>query len=331
MRTVVVSINATSGASYFTAQLFSSVCKCPLVTDEASLKQFLRSSTGQRFRVIMVNGALAFCKIRDQIGKYLLPRTDHLVWVQTDYTIRVPVHKSGGKPSTSETPFRANFYTLPKFSILTTCEKVPVYKRFKYVDLARSAYCPAGSMPTINKVVYFGALRENREHSIPGMLRMPVPCVVVYPSNQQKKILDKWVELLGPHVDIQKLERVENDWPFAYKPLIEEISQYQHSLYTADSKSNVEYHGLSTRFFEVMSTPGTILWLDAAGRNTYEKAGLKDWQKFAVRNARELFEKTKLPRATLQQIAKAQRKLWLKGGNPYKEVRAELQQLLNVR
>lgn len=338
-------------ASARVAAFLSAVFECPLVDDLESMLQFLTgagfSQYGERdLKIIFVNGPIAFCGFRDEMGAQLLPRTYAVWWVQQDYTITLPPNIAYSRPTSAETPFRQEFHAIPRVHLWSTCLDVlgrrrtrttPGFEMDEYVNWNALTYAPITGVekPGINKIFYYGAMRAGRAGTLAKFFHdMPADSATISVSNLNQATAMTWKHIAGDNVTLRNPVKMSasvdvtspsvNIW--GQQPLIPEIALYRHSLYIADNDSNLAFHSLANRFYEVMSTPATALWLDAAGGHTYEKAGLRGWEDYAVDTHEDLLDKLKLKPATVAKVAADQREQWLQK-DPYKALQRQVYKL----
>lgn len=350
MKTCVVHLTPVAGsmqASARVARFVADTLKVPLLDDHDSVLEFWRGlpeHTGQRdLTMLMVNGPIAFSGIRDQLGEWLLPRTQRCVFLQQDYTITMPPNQAYSRPTKAETPFRAEFHSIPEVNLWSTCQDVlakrqaklvPGYAKDEYVNWNALTYAPADMPPPESpKLLYYGALRADREAALRRFFDGPAGLnTVISMSNPNKTMTAKWIDIVGNgpgFVGPLKGEgrRAVNGNRWGEQALLGSIGAYQHALYIADDASNGAFHSLANRFYEALSTPATVLWLDAAGAATYEKAGLRGWENYAVADGAQLAENmTAARKQTLRKLADSQRKLWLTT-DPFKDLQAKVRQL----
>ena len=306
-------------ASARVARFLADTLGCMLVDDEDSLWRFLALEDGvpgygpRRHTVIFVNGPIAFCGFRDIMGTALLPITERVFWVQQDYTITLPPNKAYSRPTDAETPFRKEFHAVPHVHLWSTCQdvlgrrqnrQVPGCEMDEYVNWNALTYAP---MPDTwhqvaerdseiaHQVFYYGALREGRKPALKRFFGEMDPArVSISVSNLNKRTEAQWSEVIGtdrvltPPVRFDDHPPVTNGNRWGQQAILEEIAMHAHSLYIADEESNVHFHSLANRFYEVLSTPLTVLWLDAAGTRTYRAAGLRNWERYVVDTSTEL-------------------------------------------
>lgn len=350
MKPCVVHLTPVDGsmqASARVARFLADTLNLPLVDSADTMFDYLRRSAelghGQRdITAIFVNGPIAFCGFRDEMGLNLLPHVKRVVWVQQDYTITLPPNQAYSRPTKAETPFRAQFHSIPEVHLWSTCQDVlakrqaklvPGYAKDEYVNWNALTYAPADMPPPESpKLLYYGALRADREAALRRFFDGPAGLnTVISMSNPNKTMTAKWIDIVGNgpgFVGPLKGEgrRAVNGNRWGEQALLGSIGAYQHALYIADDASNGAFHSLANRFYEALSTPHTVLWLDAAGAATYEKAGLRRWRDYAVEDGEELAANMRRKPAALRANARNQRDYWLIT-DPFKALQAKVKQL----
>lgn len=356
--TCVVHLTRCEGsvqASARLARFLADTLHLPLVDGLGSLAQFVSGETAylrnhDSFNVIMVNGPVAFCDMRDQLGELLLKHTARLLWVQQDWTITLPPHQSYSRPTKAETPFRQWFHSIPEVACWTTCmdtldrrhsSNTPGWPLDQYINFNALTYAPFGMDPDGDPptqpgvLLYYGALREGRSANLKRLLDDPELAVDISVSRSTQPILEKWRAVV-PHAGYYEPKTGDGAWVctphkpangnrWGVQPLLGNIAEYGHSLYVADNESNIEFHSLANRFYEVLSTPSTLLWLDSDGGTTYNAVGLADWATYAVQDADELAHKMGMANQgrgarSRRALAERQRLNWL-ARDPFTEMR----------
>jgi hypothetical protein len=349
--TCVVHLTTVAGsvqASARVAAFLAGELKLPLVDSLESLRAFVaghppKDERHASYDVIMVNGPIAFCGIRDQLGTELLKHTRRLVWVQQDYTITPPPHHSTSKPTKAETPFRYWYHSIPEVALWTTCQdwlsKRDPHLECKfgdtYINWNALTYAPfkpgVGDKPIQKRLCYYGALREDRVGSLGRLLNgVDVDISVSRPTNV---LVDRWRAVVptgnvgpaytGPGAWRCAPWKPTNGNKYGVQPLITHIADYAASIYVADRASDKAYHSLANRFYEVLSTPYTLLLLDEYGTETYKRAGLDDWAGYVVSDAEDVNHFLSLKPAKLLAMAAEQRAAWF-DKDPYKHLRTRL-------
>lgn len=328
-------------ASARLARFLSEELQAPLIDDAETMYTFLTAAghnlgnIGTRdITCVMANGPIAFCGFRDEMGGHLLPNVERLVWVQQDYTITMPPHQSYSRPTVAETPFRKEFFSIPKVSLWSSCQDVLAKRQNKwphtqhqddeYVDWNALTYAPMGlgteqlHSGVINEVFYYGALRAGRMQAISRFLGGMKQCAcTVSVSNPRANVMQEWRTItcdipnfVHPAKDPDVKYATRNGNRYGVSALVPMIARFKHSLYIGDDDSNRNFHSLANRFYEVLSTPDTVLWLDAAGYATYMAAGLRGWEEFAVENGAALQDKLAIRESTRKRLAAKQRSRW---------------------
>lgn len=315
-----------------------------LIDSEESLRRFTKEMyPGHHYRVLMVNGPIAFCGFRDELGLWLLQFTERLLWIQNDYTITLPPHHSYSRPTKAETPFRIYFHRIPSVSTWSTCQDTLESRQYRevqgrvfdrYINFNALTYAPfqsgVGDKPAHDRLCYYGALRQGRLDSLRRLLA-GVDCDISV-SKKDEATVAAWREVTeGSGVCYPKQTEHCEPWrptngnTYGVQPLVRWVADYRHSLYVADAASDVDFHSLANRFYEVLSTPYTLLWLDAHGETTYNQAGLKNWATYAVDDSHEL--KARIAAANKRnrylEMAEEQRSYFI-GRDPYKKLVADV-------
>lgn len=362
-KTCVVHLTTVAGSMQASARLarfLADTLGVALVDDEKSMFSFLANTTEvkadrmsgggyvREFTLIFVNGPIAFCGYRDAMGMYLLSRTSRVYWVQQDYTITMPPNQAYSRPTKAETPFRAEFHRIPHVHLWSTCQDVlqrrqqklvPGYELDEYVNWNALTYAP---MPVDwhqcgerefdmdSRLLYYGALRAGRTARLGQFFGGVSDRVSISASNLNKNTAVQWREVAPQAHIIEPLKGVATYTPtngnkWGAQRLTETIAMHRHSLYVADEESNTAFHSLANRFYEVLSTPYTVLWLDAAGEATYRAAGLKGYDRYMV-GPMGLANVLGCKPKALHKPAEDQRKLWL-ATDPFKALQAQVKQL----
>lgn len=339
---VAGSMQASARVARFIAETFG----VPLVDSLETLKQFVVAcgenvGEGRRHTVIMVNGPIAFCGFRDELGTMLLPYTQNLFWVQQDYTISLPPHHSYSRPTKAETPFRREFFYIPHVALWSTCEDwlskrvagaSADWRNDRYVNWNALTYAPMAAEvgAHIDSVFYYGAFREDRRLAFRRFFRDATPeQLAISVSNMRPAAMEKWYDCATAHFIPAPPHAPGFIYPplngnrYGDSPIIPLIGRYKHSLYIADQHSDSGLHSLANRFYEVLSTPDTVLWLDAAGEATYKRAGLHGYQAVMVSNWKELQRNMRMSERERAKIANQQRSAWI-ANDPYKLLCARL-------
>lgn len=352
-KTCVVHLTTVAGSMQASARLarfLADTMGVALVDDADSMFNFIRSTPcpayGERdLTLIFVNGPIAFCGYRDAMGMYLLSRTSRVYWVSQDYTITMPPNQAYSRPTKAETPFRAEFHKIPHVHLWSTCQDVlqrrqqklvPGYELDEYVNWNALTYAPMPAAPAIGGAIhqdllYYGALRTGRTARLRQFFHDVSDRVSISASNLNKNTAEQW-RAIAPGARItEPLKGVATYTPtngnkWGAQRLTQTIAMYAHSLYVADEESNTAFHSLANRFYEVLSTPYTVLWLDAAGARTYAQAGLCGWEQFAVNDGTGLSQVMEFGPKRLCFLAAQQRKLWL-ATDPFKALQAQVKQL----
>ena len=312
-------------ASARIARFLSTEYEAPLLdTKEAIDEHFRGNYTNRDATLLFVNGAIAFSGIREELAEHVLPFTKTLVWVQNDYTIQIPANPSISGPSKADLPFRRQFGYVPQVKLWSTCEDVIKRKGGKYVDWNKLTYAPFQTeYPSRNAVFYYGALRENRKVAFNRLLNSLHIQVSV--SRSTTSIIQQWKDIC-PDIKFAEFETEatifssHNENNHGEQPLLSRIAEFRHSVYIGDDKSNDGSHSLANRFYEVLSTPYTVLWLDAAGAKAYEKFGLENWKHFTVSSNEEWDTISQIDQEECIKMAKYQRQVWLQE-DPYHQLR----------
>ena len=338
----VVHLTPATGlqASARIARFIAGQLGVPLLDSEAAIRLHLPlglTPTKRDLTLWFVNGPIAFSGIRDILGTHVLPRTKRVNWCQNDYSIGLPPNKAYSRPTNATTPFRKEFHSVPEVALYTTCwDFMGKFTRLPggvhYINWNALTYAPMRIAPIAApqpRVLYYGALREDRKSAIAKLLDSPHVDVSV--SRKTVDVCAQWRALALSAVLLQAATTgptpaTKNSNHYGVQPLLGTISGYAHSIYMADTKSNTGAHSLANRFYEVLSTPATVLWLDKAGAQCYVKYGLKDWERYAVGTAADWDRIVHLPPAQCALLAKQQRKLWLRT-DPYAHLCAELKEM----
>lgn len=358
-KTCVVHLTTVAGSMQASARLarfLADTLGVALVDDEKSMFSFLANTTEvkadrmsgggyvREFTLIFVNGPIAFCGYRDAMGMYLLSRTSRVYWVQQDYTITMPPNQAYSRPTKAETPFRAEFHKIPHVHLWSTCQDVlqrrqqklvPGYELDEYINWNALTYAPMLAAPAIagsvyQGLLYYGALRAGRTARLGQFFGGVSDRISISASNLNKNTTAQWREIAPQARITEPLKGVATYTPtngnkWGAQRLTQTIAMYAHSLYVADEESNTAFHSLANRFYEVLSTPYTVLWLDAAGAATYRAAGLKGCDKYMVDPAGLACVLGCKPKA-LHKLAEDQRRLWL-ATDPFKALQAQVKQL----
>lgn len=356
-KTCVVHLTTVAGSMQASARLarfLADTLGVALVDSNAALNVFLKDHGGivggavpREFTVIFVNGPIAFCDaaFRDNMGLWLLPRTQRVYWTMQDYTITMPPNQAYSRPTKAETPFRAEFHKIPHVHLWSTCQDVlqrrqqklvPGYELDEYVNWNALTYAPMPATPAIGgpiypHLLYYGALRAGRTARLGQFFGGVSDRVSISASNLNKNTAAQWRELAPQARITEPLKGVATYTPtngnkWGAQRLTQTIAMHRHSLYVADEESNTAFHSLANRFYEVLSTPYTVLWLDAAGARTYAQAGLCGWEQFAVNDGTGLSQVMEFGPKRLCFLAAQQRKLWL-ATDPFKALQAQVKQL----
>lgn len=357
-KTCVVHLTTVAGSMQASARLarfLADTLGVALVDDEKSMFSFLANTTEvkadrmsgggyvREFTLIFVNGPIAFCGYRDAMGMYLLSRTSRVYFVQQDYTITMPPNQAYSRPTKAETPFRAEFHKIPHVHLWSTCQDVlqrrqqklvPGYELDEYVNWNALTYAPmpadmAG--PVGNDLLYYGALRTGRTARLRQFFHDVSDRVSISASNLNKNTAVQWREVAPQARITEPLKGVATYTPtngnkWGAQRLTQTIAMYAHSLYVADTESNTAFHSLANRFYEVLSAPYTVLWLDAAGEATYRAAGLKHYDRYMVDPSVLAHRMATWGAKSYLAAAEKQRKLWLTT-DPFKALQAQVKQL----
>lgn len=351
--TCVVHLTTVAGSMQASARLarfLADTLGVALVDDVHSMRKFLngtgitpRTAPLRQLTVLFVNGPIAFCGYRDPMGAEMLPYVDRVFWVQQDYTITMPPNQAYSRPTKAETPFRAEFHKIPHVHLWSTCQDVlqrrqqklvPGYELDEYVNWNALTYAPVlADPPSFPKLFYYGALRAGRTRTLCRFFDGPHgDNVVISLSNMNVRTIGGWRDVVGPYPHLlgpckgaERPRKALNGNKWGEQLLVDTLCGYQHALYIADDTSNTAFHSLANRFYEVLSTPYTVLWLDAAGEATYRAAGLKHYDRYMVDPLGLAGVLLCKPKA-LHKLAEDQRKLWL-ATDPFKALQAQVKQL----
>lgn len=328
------SVQASARIARFIAEQF----ECPIIDDEEAIqKHFVKPGLEKRsVDVIIVNGPLAFSKILDSLGDNVFPKVKRVFWVQNDYTVYLPPNKNYSRPSTAETPFRKNFYKIPEVVLWSTCEDW-LSKRNddsdRYINWNALTYAPFKTSTEAedrkNRLFYYGAFRKDREEAFARYLDSKFVTISV--SLLNKNTIKTWgdvagnAKLKGP-AKVGKPTKALNGNHLGENPLLRLIDTYRHSIYMSDKKSLEGLHSPANRLYEVLSTPGTILWLERDGRDAYKKFKMEGYKDFIIKSTQDWKAVNSMSAADCLEMAKAQRDLWIPK-DPYKRLVKSVQKI----
>lgn len=352
-KTCVVHLTQVAGsmqASARVAQFLADTMGVALVDDAESMHYFLRGAGARGLdrdlTLYFVNGPIAFCGFRDDMGTHLLPRTRRVVWCQQDYTITLPPNQAYSRPTTAETPFRAEFHSIPHVNLWSTCQDVLAkrqkkmvagYDHDEYVNWNALTYAPMPDddieVSERDRLLYYGALRADRLSRLRYFFKHAgvAPKLDISASHLNVKTVGQWEEI-APGAGVfaplkgSSVYKPTNGNRWGAQLLNQHIAAYGHALYLADDASTKAFHSLANRFYEALSAPRTVLWLDKAGAHTYETAGLRRWEDFAVDGPEELAKKLNIGRAAGEKLAARQREYWMVT-DPFKSLQAQVRKL----
>lgn len=251
--------------------------------------------------LLIVNGAFAFCKVRDDLAP-AIRTARRIVWIQNDYTVIPPI--PDGK---AETPFRLAFRQrrdagLPDIDYWTTVEpNARATKASSYVNWNALAWEPL-SENTIHErrrsskdypegwadqLVYYGSFRHNdgsnRQTRLPYFDRYfkspPVPTVISSPGAHGKDVPNvKFEERYPLCTHVSKFPASES--------LVDNLSRYGAGLYLEDAWSGKEFHSPANRFYEMLSA-GLPMIFQMESVRMMERAGF-DVSEFACLTTEKL-------------------------------------------
>jgi hypothetical protein len=245
-------------------------------------------------RIFYVNsmGGFATPEFRELVTP-LFVEASEVVYVQNDYTIH-PI-------SQTQKVFRAKDWDhdFPFFRgpvLWTTVPKLIVKEKDSYVNWNQLTYQPLDINATPkrkNGLVYWGSYRQGREEAFKRYFdhtSYPVHLLV------HIKIYSKFWDALSYPVGLR------NGKPW-YS--IEELAEYDATLYIEDEKQHGEFHSLANRFYEAMSA-GLAIFVDSRAIHAFTQAGMLLQDNWIVRSKDDI--EALLPEA--RNIAHQQRARW---------------------
>lgn len=327
---IVLHLNSTKNsmqASARMARFLSAELKIPLIDTPEALQRVKERVTSRKLTMFFVNGTPAFSPMVDNLGTDLFPLVQRVFWIQNDYTIMLPPHQGHSRPTNAVTPFRKNFFFIPEFHLWSTCKDILQKRRYKgnhpldfYINWNALTYAPFESeLETRHKaLLYYGALRADRKPTFRRYLNSAA--VRISASSKIGKVKDEWAEIapsarllpIKPHTPTVS----SNGNTYGESSLLTFLDKYRHSLYMSDQKSLSGMHSFANRYYEVLSCPDTVLWLEKAGSPGYELNKLDSYEDFIIGSVKDLETRVRMPEADRQALAKFQRENWI-GKDPY--------------
>lgn len=246
-------------------------------------------------RIFYVNsmGAFATPEFREAV-KPLVQECSELIYVQNDYTIH-PI-------SQTQKIFRArdwahDFPFNTKYPILwSTVKNYLVKPTDSYVNWNQLTYQPLdlNAIPQRKPaVVYWGSYRQGRAEAFKRYFTTQhYITILLCVSAVYRKFND--------HLGVPTRMYQAKPW-YA----VEDLAQYEATLYIEDEDQHREFHSLANRFYEAMSA-GLAIFVDSRAIHAFSAAGMQVADAWIVRTAEDIA--AKLPYA--REIAHAQRVQW---------------------
>lgn len=251
-------------------------------------------------RLVIVNGAYAFCKKLAELGE-MIEKAERVIWVQNDYTIIPP------KPeSDAESPFRKAFVNRraagkSDTSYWSTCHDWSKLPGSHYVnwnaltldETVTEQQIARGRKSSGSDLFYYGAWRSASGKS--GRVRyfdryFASPALETTVSSPAKQF-EKYDKIrLTPKID-------EN--------FSAELRSHGLGLYIEDRLSHERFHSPANRFYEMLSAGLPMVFQPECG-TSLRRAGY-DTTEFAVATSRDAARA--MPRR--EEIGAAQRLRWL--------------------
>lgn len=238
-------------ASHKIASFLADHLQVPLFDNEKTIHIAKRYE-----RWLVVNLPFSFCKFQ---AKYIqiIKSMPHLeiVWVQNDYTIPIRTYKM--------------YLTNPSHQV-STWSNMPYYvksKRDAYINWNMLTYKP--TPPRIHEkkgIVYWGAFRKDRIDSFEQFFQEGTYDLHI--STASKKSAKKFFYLSSGKG--RKKNSIHLYPPF--KDVINNIKNFQATLYMEDQWSTRNYNSPANRFYEALSAGVPILF-ERKSQATFEQAG----------------------------------------------------------
>lgn len=211
--------------------------------------------------LIIVNGAYAFCKHLEALGK-AIREADRVVWIQNDYTIIPPKHEGE-----AESPFRKAFVYRKESGFTptaywSTCHQWSALQGSTYVNWNCLTFDAAAADESNVKrrrktaggdLFYYGSYRHGSGRSSRKVYfdrYFTDPKVQVVISSPDKKFLEYQHRAPGKVTVVPKIDA----------DFYDEIGKHGAGLYIEDRKSHDEFHSPANRFYEMLSAGLPIIF-----------------------------------------------------------------------
>lgn len=262
----IKNVDTSMIASARIARFISAELGVPVTTDEQVAEHPLDL-------LIIVNGAYAFCKYLEPLGK-AISEANRVAWVQNDYTI-IPPKDDGDAAS----PFRRAFVFRKEQGCAptmfwSTCEKWAKLPGSTYVnwncltfdaEAADEGNIKRRRKSASDDLFYYGSFRHgsgrmSRKIYFDRYFNDPKVQVVI--SSPDKKFAEYQHRSPGKVTLIGKMEQ----------DFYDAIGSHGAGLYIEDRKSHDEFHSPANRFYEMLSAGLPIIFQPECG-TMLRKAG----------------------------------------------------------
>lgn len=228
-------------ASTRIARWLSKLLDIPLVDRENMVNSYRN--------VLFVNSGSAFCDFLSEVAE-IIEQCKRMVWIQNDYTIYPPTQVRKVMNQRDDLIVE-RWSTIPKlpnhYAKLKIWTRLPL-QATEYINWNKLTYkLLKRKQPTEEGLFYYGAYRQDREELFKTYFGLPTLYDIIISASKkaEKKFedLNLIIDFIGP-----------------MKNLVEDMQQFQATIYLEDFKSNSIYCSPANRFYECLSAGVPILF-----------------------------------------------------------------------
>lgn len=286
----------TTVASARVARYLSEKLNCPLYDDKVPSEHY------ERIFVINSMGAFSSAEFRLALADQV-KECRQLVYCQQDYTIH-PISQTQkvmrARGWSHDFPFKSGpilWTTVPRF----LCKPQDSYVNWNcltYQPLENDGERRVG-------IVYWGSFRQDRAESFARYFNTAAYWKTFLCAPQvYKKFYNSVSDESSKIITVAYRTTMANLGQWKH---IEQLAEYEATLYLEDDKQHGDFHSLANRFYEALSA-GLAIFVDHKALTSFEKAGLAVKPEWVVTCAQDV--ERLLPHS--RRIAAEQRELWAK-------------------
>ena len=224
--------------------------------------------------LLIVNSVFRFCNYKDEFIQ-LVNKAKRVVWIENDYANKPP----------------SQINNIVFADIWSNREK-----RGQYINWNQLTYkkdIPKTIWNTrFGGLFYYGAFREGRVKQFKKYLR---PDLYTIQLSSKTRNRQKFVNLLG----------VDNVIYYEQFTHIQQIGNFQTSIYMGDKQNHTEFHSLANRFYECLSI-GVGQLIESESEWVFKRQGMVVRKEWVVSDAYEIRDALQFA----DKIAESQQELW---------------------